>query len=475
MARFELHDGPLKKFWEIELQGETLHFTMGDIGSPGRTRSKRHRNERVAEEAYETAVRAMLAQGYEQQLDADEAEDLEGPTWSRLTEDPLDVEALGVHADWLMGREDPRGDVLAELLDLQRRGDTDGVDALHRTHRDLLLGDLAAFPGTCRVEWGVGHARTAVLQGSGTDAPNAAVEVLRHDGFALLDDLTIHMPAAVKVVFSGTFPAVRRLDLRSGIGEEGGKASDLDLDRLSVKAPRLRDLRVRGPNAVTGSDAVTGLLHLDISEAPGWLEAIVRARPALQTLHVSSTTPAGLLEIRQQGLLDTVTVLGISPAWDADLSDLLQVLEGLQLDRLFLRDVLLEEPHAHTLVRFQGVDGLTIDGALTPEAVEILQQRPFDGRWETEEVDDAEPVRPADLELLRLEKGSGKSGRFWSIGVDGKVHHVAYGTRGRSPKWIWTRFPSADVAAEIAERRIEEKLREGYLRPGDDAPRDGVA
>jgi predicted DNA-binding WGR domain protein len=467
MARFELHDGPLKKFWEIELQGDTLHFRMGDIGSPGRKRSKRHRNESAAEDAYEKAVRAMVAQGYEQELDADEAEELVGPTWSRLTEDPMDREALGVHADWLMGRDDPRGEVLAKALDLDRKGDAAGLEKLQTDKQVVLVGDLSAFPGTARVTHGLGFVSHAVLLGSGTDAPNAAVEVLRHDGFALVQDLTLHMPAAVKVVLSGNLPAVRRLDLQTGLDTVSTtRTSDLDLDRLAVKAPRLRDLRVRGPNAITGSDAVTGLQHLDIAEAPGWLEAIVRARPALLTLHVRATTAEGLLELRQQGLLESVTELGISPAWDADMAALLQVLEGLQLERLTLRDVQLEASHAATLVRFTGIEDLVVEGAVSAEAEALLQERSVRGAYEVEEFDDREPSRPADLVLTRLERSTSRGKRFWAIGIDGKVHHVQYGTGSGAGKWIWTRFPSADVAEEIAERRIEEKLREGYLPVG---------
>lgn len=468
MARFELHDGPLHKFWEIELQGETLHFSMGDIGKPGRTRSKRHRNERAAEDAYEKAVRAMVAQGYEQQLEADEVEDLEGPTWTRLTEDPSDVEALTVHADWLIGREDPRGELLAQELAFLQKGQERRIDALRKKNLQTLVGDTEAFPGTCSFTWGTGFLRSASLHGSGTDAPDAAVEVLRHDGFALLEELSLRLPAAVKVILSGQFPAVRKLDLCSDAWGQA-RSTDLDLDRLSVKTPRLRDLRVRGPNAITGSDAITGLLHLDIAQAPGWLEAIVRARPTLQTFHIASTTPEGLLEVRQQGLLDSLDVLGLSPAWDADLADILQVLEGLSLERLVLRDVQVEAAHASTLVRFTGVDRLVIDGALSQEAKEILEQRSFEGDYEVEDLDDAEPERPADLELLQLEKGTGSSRRTWSIGVDGRVHHVSFGGKGRATRWIWTRFPSADVANEIAARRIEEKLREGYVNPAADA------
>lgn len=474
MPRFELHDGPDQKFWEIELEGETLHFSMGDIGTPGRTRSKRHRSERAAEAAYEKAVRMMVAQGYEQQLEADEVEDLEGPTWSRLTEDPSDTEALAVHADWLLGRDDPRGEVLAQELALVANGDDTGIAALRASHRSLLLGDLDAFPGSCDVEWGVGFVRAATLRGHGPDAPDAAVEVLRHDGFALLEELTLQLPAAVKVILSGQFPAARRLDLASDVWNEA-RSSDLDLDRLSVKAPRLRDLRVRGPNAITGSDAVTGLQHLDIAEAPGWLEAIVRARPTLKTFHIASTTPEGLLEVRQQGLLDSLDVLGLSPAWDADLAAILQVLEGLSLQQLILRDVQLEAVHASTLVRFTGVERLTIEGTMSAEAQSTLSARSFDGQHEVEEFDESEPERPADLEILKLEKGSPSKRRFWGIGIDGRFHHVCVGGKGRATKWISTRFPSADVATEIAARRIEQKLREGYVNPSADAGAAGVA
>lgn len=475
MARFELHDGPMKKFWEIELQGESLHFCMGDIGSPGRKRSKRHRSERAAEDAYEKAVRAMVAQGYEQELDADEAEDLVGPTWTRLTEDPADLEALGVHADWLMGREDPRGELLATELDLERKGKTKELEAFRLANAVVSAGDLSAFPGTAKITHGLGFVETAVLQGEGTDAPNLAVEILRHDGFALVQELTLHLPAAVKVILSGNLPALRKLDVQSAIKTVAGtRTSDLDLDRLAVKAPRLRDLRVRGPNAVTGSDAVTGLQHLDIAEAPGWLEAIVRARPALLTLHVGSTTAEGLLELRQQGLLESVTVLGIAPAWDADMAALLQVLEGLQLEQLTLKDVQLEVQHANTLVRFTGVDDLIIDGTVSAEAAAALESRRVRGRFEVEEIDGREPTRPETLEVTRLERTTARGSRFWEIGIDGKIHHVQYGGSEVEGKWIWTRFPSVDVAEEIAERRIEEKLREGYMPVGS-AGSDSVA
>lgn len=470
MARFELHDGSTKKFWEIELDGETLHFNMGDIGSPGRTRSKRHRHERAAQDAYEKAVRLMVAQGYEQQLDADEAEELEGPTWTRLTEDPSDLEALLVHADWLMGRDDPRGEFLAAAVAALRSGKKKDIGVVERRRRKeqiALIGDVDAFPGTFECTWGVGFLKDAQLIARDPDAPGVAAELLKHDGFALIEELTVHMPAAMKVVLSGQFPAVRKLDIRSGV-LGATRASDLDLDRLSVKAPRLRDLRVRGPNAVTGSDAVTGLQHLDMTEAPGWLEAIVRARPALLTLHIASTTADGLLELRQQGLLESVQVLGIAPAWDADLGALLQVLEGLSLDELLLRDVQIDADHAATLARFGNVQRLTVEGVVSRDAHAILEGRSFGGRFEVEDVDDSEPVRPDALAMTHLERATSRSARFWSIGIDGRDHHVHYGPKGEEGRWLSTRFPSPDVAAEIAERRIEEKVRQGYavIDPG---------
>jgi predicted DNA-binding WGR domain protein len=133
---------------------------------------------------------------------------------------------------------------------------------------------------------------------------------------------------------------------------------------------------------------------------------------------------------------------------------------------LHLSGVELDARTARLLLRLP-LRSLTLDGTLSEEARRTLDRAPFavDGRQRVRApagASDVEPPRPPDLALTRLELIDGGSQWFWSIGLDGAVHHVHHGRAGTRGTWSWKRFPTDDVAEELLERRIEEKLREGF-------------
>ncbi|MCB9673493.1 MAG: WGR domain-containing protein [Alphaproteobacteria bacterium] len=469
MARFELDDGRLRKFWEVALDGEVLTFRYGDLGEAGRTRSKRHRSERHAKASYDEAVRAMLSQGYRRIVNVPERTPCSAaPAWPRLEEDPDDPVALAVHADWLQSRGDVRGEVLA----LELAGMPEQAVALREAHRAELYGPIDAFPGQVAVTWSHGYVRTARFEPSdhrGVDPAGAAAAVLASESLRLVREVDLQVAAAAQVVTACHLPALRRLFVHTGIvGGDWQPSEPLDLDRLAERMPRLRTLKVRGVSDLVGCEAIARLEHLDLRFAPGWAERIIACAASLRSLAIHGVDANSVEALAGSGVLGGLDSLTLTPSWNAVPRLLPALGRGRCARRLVLSGLDLDRVHVQMLCALEGLEELVLDGAVTPAAERAL----LDSRLRVigdlrlrpeEEDDDDEPERPTDLEVQRFEYSTAGTRRyFWEIGRDGAVHHVRYGAIGSRGRWIWRRFPSEDISEEIFERRIEEKLREGY-------------
>src|SRR5688572_29295010 len=82
--------------------------------------------------------------------------------------------------------------------------------------------------------------------------------------------------------------------------------------------------------------------------------------------------------------------------------------------------------------------------------------------------------------MRRFEFVEGTSAKFWMAGVEGSNFVVVYGRLGTSGQRKEKAFPSEDAAARELEKKIAEKLREGYCEvsaagaPGAAAPPPGA-
>jgi predicted DNA-binding WGR domain protein len=469
MARFELDDGRMQRFWEVSLDGEVLTFQYGDLGSEGRTRTKQCRSERAAKAAYDDAVRAMLQQGYRRVVAVPPAEvpDDAAPMWGRLEEDPDDPVALAVHADWLQSRGDVRGEILA----LELAGRQDDANAMRQERAAELMGPIDAFPGQVQCTWRNGYVRSVRFDPAdhrGVDPAGAAVRVLSSNALRLVQDVVLQVPSAAQVAVARRLPSVRRLALHTGVvGGDFQPSEPLDLDRLQVCMPRLRSLKVRGVCDLVGEAVVAGLDELDIRFTPEWTDRILGAR-ALNRLAIHGIDQVTAEVLASRGVFGQLDELVLTPSWSAMPTLLGALSSGRCAQRLVLAGMEIDAGHVHALDRLDGLEQVAFDGTVSEGALRRLElsHLVLVGQVRIRpdaDDDDEEPTRPRGLQVVRLELRKEKTRRFfWEIGLDDTVHHVRYGRLGTRGTWIWRRFPTSDIAEEMMERRIDEKLRDGY-------------
>jgi len=469
MALFELDDGDLRKFWEVRLDGVKLSFRFGDLGTSGRTRTRTHPDERRAREGYDTAVRAMLAQGYGRRL---ELQVVDGASfdsaWAQLEQNPDDIAALAVHSDWLQGEGDPRGEVLA----LHLAGHSDEAERQRARCDRALMEKVARFPGRVELDWRWGYVRAARFETAdlrGVDPAGAAAAILSEQALRLVRSVQLRVPLAAQVALARPLGAVRSLALGSVLLTEGRvPAEPLDLDRLGRCMPRLRTLKVRGVTEVVGSGALGGLTDLDVDLNPGWTERIPQICGALRSLGVHGFDARHLAALASRGCFGGLEKLSIMPLTDPVGALVEALARGPGPRQLVLGGVDLGGAEAARLADIDGLNAVEVGGTIARSAVVELQRRGIvllgEPRIAPDSDDEVDPERPLGLEVQRLELGSKPSRRFWEIGRHGTVHHVRYGRLGAAGRWVWLRFPNEDIAEEMLQKRVEEKLREGYRR-----------
>ena len=469
MALFELDDGDLRKFWEVRLDGVKLSFRFGDLGTSGRTRTRTYPDEQRAHEGYDTAVRAMRAQGYRRRLDVAVVDgSARDPAWARLEEDPDDPVALAVHSDWLQGEADPRGEVLA----LHLAGHPEQAEGLREGCDAALMERVSRFPGRVELDWAWGYvcaARFETADLRGVDPAGAAAAILSDPALRLVRSVQLRVPLAAQVALARPLGAVRSLALGSVL-LTGGRvpAEPLDLDRLGRCMPRLRALKVRGVTEVVGSGALDGLVDLDVDFNLGWTERIPRICGALRSLGVHGFDARHLATLASRGCFGGLDRLSVMPLTDPPSAMVRALARGIGPRLLVLGGVDLGGAEARQLADLDGLAAVEVSGAITRSAVVELQRRGIallgEPRIAPDSDDEVDPERPAGLRVQRLELGSKPSRRFWEIGRHSMVHHVRYGRLGAAGRWVWLRFPNEDIAEEMLQKRVEEKLREGYRR-----------
>lgn len=155
------------KFWRIERDGATITRTSGKVGSQGRAQSRTFASALHARHEYGNFV------GYKQHTEKYVAESPPPPP--RTDDFPFDDDERLVHADLLMSRGDPLG----ELVVLQHRAtETQGFQASQKLQResdellvanaDKWLGDLWQARELFDFEWRLGRLKRVKLDSENT-------------------------------------------------------------------------------------------------------------------------------------------------------------------------------------------------------------------------------------------------------------------------------------------------------------------
>ncbi len=215
-----------------------------------------------------------------------------------IAADPYDPTPYVVYADWLQGRGDPRGELIA--LSLAR--DALRVDDLLRTHAATFLGPLAdrrdAFT------WRYGFIHAAVLTSDDARLADALAQLLGHPSGRFLAELTIGRNGAadagledvLDVLAAHAPPSLRVLRLEPAPADFVVGAPDLgSLAALWPALPGLTSLEVHAGAFDLGEIALPALTRAEI-----WctgltttnMRAIAAAEwPRLATLALSFGTP----------------------------------------------------------------------------------------------------------------------------------------------------------------------------------------
>ena len=133
-----------KSFWQIQLDGRTVHVATGNIGTPGRKTKKTHANEFRAGLDHQERIEDALNKGYAYVLTGKPpkkpaAAAANPKLEAEIVRDPSD-DALAVYADWLQ----EHGDVRGELGALQLTGAKQAKKLLW-DYRGYFYGPLAVY------------------------------------------------------------------------------------------------------------------------------------------------------------------------------------------------------------------------------------------------------------------------------------------------------------------------------------------
>jgi uncharacterized protein (TIGR02996 family) len=155
MRTFTYSDAKSHKFWNVEVQGNTLTVTYGRIGSAGQTQTKTFADAARARKEHDKLVKEKLAKGYVETTPSAKPQpaNVREALEEALVEGPDDLAAHMAYADYLTEQGDPRGEYIRVQLALEDEGKAAaGRKKLQQRESELLkrhgrewLGELAAF------------------------------------------------------------------------------------------------------------------------------------------------------------------------------------------------------------------------------------------------------------------------------------------------------------------------------------------
>jgi uncharacterized protein (TIGR02996 family) len=130
MRTFEYHGAKSHKYWAIDVHGNGLIVTHGNVGTPGQTQTKPFASAEKAQAEAEKLVREKLKKGYVETTPVaavSQAEAFE----RALAADPHDLAGWCAYADYLNEQGDPRGEFMQIQIALED-------ESLARAKRDAL-------------------------------------------------------------------------------------------------------------------------------------------------------------------------------------------------------------------------------------------------------------------------------------------------------------------------------------------------
>lgn len=341
MPRYEFVEGTSKKFWEIELDGESFTVRFGRIGTDGQEQTKDFDTPADAKREYKKLVAEKTKKGYKlvsSGADAPAAVSARNPELEAAIERTIDSpQGYLVYGDWLQSQGDPRGELIAiqaRLADLAppspkarpegryaaRQGspfapafpDPPSVPEakpllaaekkLLSTHADALLGPLAPLmaepddEGT-RIAWYCGFFRSLKLamsygqtEAGEVEFEDAILETLSHPSARFVRGLSIgmfnhdgdnHYPKLLKKIGkAGLPPTLRTLyvgDFEFPEQNEISWVSVGDASMLYAAAPQLETLILQGADIGLGKAVALPRLRTLVLKTGGLPKAAARA------------------------------------------------------------------------------------------------------------------------------------------------------------------------------------------------------
>ena len=147
MARYEFSDGKSNKFWEVEVDGDTVNVCYGRLGTDGQTSTKVYSSAAEAQAQADKQAKSKMKKGYAL-VESKAASKPKKPAsagdelLAAVQNDPSDTSAWSVYADFLQGEGDPRGELLAlglQLAEKKSKKLQSRVDELIAEHREKWL------------------------------------------------------------------------------------------------------------------------------------------------------------------------------------------------------------------------------------------------------------------------------------------------------------------------------------------------
>lgn len=291
MRRFEFKDAKSHKFWEIEITGHAYTVRYGKIGADGQVQTKTFASAAKAEAAAEKIISEKLKKGYKEVKAAAATQAKATPAGARnleleaaLVDEPANVDAWQVYADWLQSQ----GDVWGERLSLALQRDkakgpakaklTKQLETYDEAHADALYGStLAAMLGKPELE------QVALLELQHGLIVSVHVKAPRYDWKGLAPNTAlatiVESPAArlLSSIGIGIIDFEYPVDLSKGIEaiSKAGKLESLrslfigefefpdeneiswvavgDVSEVLPIAPKLRELHLRGAEISLGA------------------------------------------------------------------------------------------------------------------------------------------------------------------------------------------------------------------------------
>lgn len=272
MARYELRDDKAGKFFEITLAGNRVATIAGIVGAystrsdghtfygsdAGRRGGRTYKDATAARAAFDKAVAAKKAEGYER---VDRPEELSEAT-SKVEREPALEAAIAassgnddapflVYADWLQERGDPRGEFIALQTAKQQQSDPSAFmqfkqreQALRFAYERAWIGEVTFACGhRLKLDWKHGFIENARIGATTnpTEPPMAAVleSLLRSPAGCAIRSLELvgspHERSAELLAALALLPSP---GLRRVRGDS--RCADLAAARTSYEAHRIR-------------------------------------------------------------------------------------------------------------------------------------------------------------------------------------------------------------------------------------------